>query len=441
MADAKINELIETQWQGVPAVVLHSPPGAGKTGVAERLAVLCMVHMRERVMVVTQTNVQSFDLARRLALGFPRHQFYLLTRRELVIPTSVLNCSNIIVVHRSQDLPAGPLVVIGNAKKWSWFDDDRCQFELQIIDEAYQLPAFQHLQIAGLARRHVLIGDPGQIDPVVQVEIERWRCDAAGPHVPAPDALLERFPQIVQMTLPVSRRLVQDTVDFVQPAFYPSMNFVAMHRSRSVEYGISGIAPMDTPLDAVTEGESLVMVQLPEMAAGEVDLHLADEMVWTINRLLDRNATVVDENGRTPVTASMIGVACAHVAQVNAVRERLGKRLQDVFVETANRFQGIERAFMFVQHPLSGRVDATEFHLDAGRLCVLLTRHRVGCWVFGRDGITSQLRRYAPVGDRSLGISDDAEFVGWRANTELMKILARRGRIYSVPGRSGRSAA
>jgi hypothetical protein len=45
---------------------------------------------------------------------------------------------------------------------------------------------------------------------------------------------------------------------------------------------------------------------------------------------------------------------------------------------------------MLVYHPLSGRVDASAFHLDAGRLCVALSRHRVVCFVFARAGIASQ---------------------------------------------------
>jgi hypothetical protein len=105
----------------------------------------------------------------------------------------------------------------------------------------------------------------------------------------------------------------------------------------------------------------------------------------------------------------MIGVACAHVSQVNAVRERLGPDLSGVFVETANRFHGLERPLMFVHHPLSGRADATGFHLDAGRLCVMLSSQRINCRIFPREGIGPQLRRYAPTGDRVLGIPDDPE--------------------------------
>jgi superfamily I DNA and/or RNA helicase len=139
---------------------------------------------------------------------------------------------------------------------------------------------------------------------------------------------------------------------------------------------------------------------------------------------------VRDDGAISPVTPDKIGVVCAHVSQVNAVRERLGEALSEVFVETANRFQGIERAFMFVHHPLSGRADATAFHLDAGRLCVMLSRHRIACWVFGRQGIGQQLMRFAPAGDRALGIDDDAEYRGWRAHVSVIAALAQAQRVF-----------
>jgi hypothetical protein len=85
---------------------------------------------------------------------------------------------------------------------------------------------------------------------------------------------------------------------------------------------------------------------------------------------------------------------------------------------------------MFVHHPLSGRADATAFHLDAGRLCVMLSRHRIGCWVFGRQGIGEQLMRFAPAGNRALGIDEDPEYRGWQAHLTLMAALARSNRLY-----------
>ncbi len=355
LAEAMIERVLATQWDREPAVILDSPPGAGKTDVAERLAAQSLGVMRERAMIATQTNEQAFDIARRLCRGFSRLSFHLLTRDSLHIPSYVAVLANLTVIHDIGGIPPGPCVVIGNCAKWSWIDTDTSLFDLQIIDEAYQLPDYQYHQIAGLASRHVLIGDPGQIDPVIQAEIERWRCDRAGPHIPAPRALLERHPGLTKLSLPVTRRLVKDTVGFVQPAFYPNMPFVALNERRPLVFNTPGVAPVDTPLDAVQHGQSLVVVELPAMLVGEVDPDLAEELIWTLNRVLVRGATIFDDaGGPVPVTPKMIGVACAQVAQVNAIRERLGPDLADVFVEIANRFQGLERPLMFVQHPLSG---------------------------------------------------------------------------------------
>jgi len=435
LAEHALESILATQWDGEPAVILFSPPGAGKTGVAERLAVQSMSLLQERCMITTQTNEQAFDVARRTSEGYPRLPIHLLVSRSLSLPPHLPAIRNLRIIHQAADLPVGPCVVIANAAKWSWLDSDRTLFDLQIVDEAFQLPDYRFHLIAGLARRHVLIGDPGQIDPVVRCELERWRCDPAGPHVPCPRALIERHPGIRQMTLPVSRRLNADTVSFVQPAFYPQMPFTALSADRGIAFAVPGIMPTDAPLDAAASGASMILVELPAMITGEVDAELADELVWTIRRVLERGARTRDDGSRQDVDADMIGVACAHVSQVNAVRERLGTDLSNVFVETANRFQGLERPLMFVHHPLSGRADATGFHLDAGRLCVMLSRHRIACWIFAREGIGRQLRRYAPTGDRVLGIPDDPEYAGWRAHTELMNDLLRRGRTYSVPGR------
>ena len=80
----------------------------------------------------------------------------------------------------------------------------------------------------------------------------------------------------------------------------------------------------------------------------------------------------------------------------------------------------------------SGRADASAFHLEAGRLCVMLSRHRVACFVLARTGIWDLLLRYAPTGDRVLGIDGDPEFEGWRAHVGLLDALRRRGRVVPV---------
>ena len=429
-ADAALDQVLASQWQGVPALVLRSPPGAGKTGVAQRLALQSAALLQERCMVVTQTNEQAFELTRRLATNARGMPIYMFTKKSLTLPDDLRQSPRVILVHRIGDLPHGPSITVGNATKWSWVQTPDQMFDMQIVDEAFQLPDYKYHLISNLAPRHALIGDPGQIDPLVNCEIERWRCDPSGPQVSCPAALVKRHPDVLQLALPVSRRLNEDTVSIIQPAFYPDMPFRAMNRDRSVGFQVAGIMPFDAALDGVAGGASIVMVELPPQITGEADSELAKEMVSSIHRLHRRRAWMSDDGRVRDVTAADIGVVCAHVSQVNAVRERLGPGLSEVFVETANRFQGIERPFMFVHHPLSGRADATAFHVDAGRLCVMLSRHRIGCWIFGRQGITEQLSRFAPAGDRALGMDEDLEYWGWRAHLTLLLALSQAGRLY-----------
>jgi len=434
-AQEAIRQVLGTQWDGEPAVRLDSPPGAGKTGVVERLAAQSLGTMNERCMIATQTNEQAFDLARRIATNYPRLNAYLFARKDLATPQDLSALANLTIVRSKDDLPQGPCIAISNAVKWSWLKGSVPSFDLQIIDEAFQLPDYRFQQIVGLARRFALVGDPGQIAPVVTCEIERWKCDKAGPHVACPFALTERFPQVVRLTLPVSRRLVPDTVRFVQPAFYPSLQFEALAApgSRSLTLTLPvARKPIDAALDIVRGGASLVSVELPPRITGEVDEELSQTIVSIIERLVERRAGLLIGDQPSPVDANSIGVVCAHVSQVSAVRERLPRSLSGVFVETRDRFQGLERPLMIVHHPLSGRADASEFHLDAGRLCVMMSRHCVACWLISRSGVEERLLRHAPAGDRVLGIDVDGEYEGWRAHLYVAQELKGANRVVTL---------
>lgn len=433
LADEAVRDVLQTQWDGLAALRLDSPPGAGKTGIAERLAVQSLALLRERCVVATMTNEQAFDIARRLARGYPRLSFTLFVREDLALPDDLVLLPNLRLSRNSAQIPAsGPCVVIANAARWSWSDTALfASFDLQIVDEAFQLPDYRFQQIAGLARRLVLVGDPGQIPPVITCEIERWKTNPAGPQVPCPRALLARYPAIRQMTLPVSRRLVPDTVELVQPAFYPTLPFRALSTSgeRGLVTGVRGTTRLDRVIDLVERGASIVQLELPPEITGEVDEELSQVFIDVVQRLIQRQARLRDGGVEEALEPRMIGVVCAHVSQVNAVRERLPASCSEVLVETADRFQGLERSLMFVYHPLSGRTDGDQFHLDSGRMCVALSRHRIACVVVTRAGIEELLLRYAPSGDRVLGSDEDREYEGWRAQLFVTQELRRRGRV------------
>ncbi|MFE7835071.1 hypothetical protein ACFU53_03045 [Streptomyces sp. NPDC057474] len=88
-------------------------------------------------------------------------------------------------------------------------------------------------------------------------------------------------------------------------------------------------------------------------------------------------------------------------------------------MDTANRLQGHEFDITLVWHPLSGRQVASAFHLETGRLCVLLSRRSFAGIVVARAGITDLLDRHSrsspvyldvpPKPERWCGITKDEQ--------------------------------
>jgi hypothetical protein len=101
-----------------------------------------------------------------------------------------------------------------------------------------------------------------------------------------------------------------------------------------------------------------------------------------------------------------------------------GRDVTKVVADTANRLQGREFDVMIMLHPLSGRRDATAFHLEAGRLCVLASRHRHACVVVARAGIPELLDAHPSAEPVHLGVP--VKFPdGWEAHQSFMAHLAK----------------
>ena len=57
---------------------------------------------------------------------------------------------------------------------------------------------------------------------------------------------------------------------------------------------------------------------------------------------------------------------------------------------------------MVVKHPLSGAARFSGFSLDAGRLCVMLSRHQLACLVVTRDGLDHTLEVHKHESDQEI---------------------------------------
>jgi hypothetical protein len=278
-----------------------------------------------------------------------------------------------------------------------------------------------------------MIGDSGQISPVIEFDVNDWRCDPAGPHVPAPAALIESCPWVRQIRLPVSRRLRHDTVALLQP-FYPDLPFRALPdaATRAVGFRIRGASRLDHALDAVAGGASMVRIDLPAKVTGERDDEAARTIVALAQRHFERETVIVARGVQRLLLPNDIIVACTHVSQVAAVQRLLPVDLRGLVVDTFDRVQGLEAPIVISLHPLSGLSEATPFDLASGRLCVGLSRHTHACYVVGRAGIDQLLSSYAPAGERVLAPGEDSEFRGWANHQWVVNELARLNRVVEV---------
>ncbi|MFC9470985.1 AAA domain-containing protein [Nocardia sp. NPDC056952] len=409
------------------AVVVDSPPGAGKSTLVVRAAGE-LVAGGERVMIVAQTNNQVDDLIRRLTQAHPGIPLGRLSGSEYQ-PTSEVSdiCTSKLTL---KDLSAFRIVV-GTSAKWAVVDGD--SFGWAILDEAYQMRSDKLLQIVGRFDRGLFVGDPGQLDPFTITESERW---TGLPHDPTKNGvgvMLQHNPHTPVHSLPVSWRLPASASPVVQEAFYPLTEFTS-----GTEEGARSLRFRARSLGATALDETLEMAaatgwafhELPRRHVPRTDGETIRSAADLATRLLDRGTTGHCEHapeGRE-LRAGDIAIGVAHRDQADLVRAALRRsrnpEARSITVDNANRLQGREYEVMVVVHPLSGRRDATSFHLESGRLCVLTSRHRQACIVVGRAGIVDLLDSHPST--EPIHLSVPAKFPdGWQANQVVMGHLTR----------------
>jgi hypothetical protein len=192
---------------------------------------------------------------------------------------------------------------------------------------------------------------------------------------------------------------------------------------------------MGGPVDAVLEEAAESgwgWYELPARHTLRTDRDAVAAIAAIATRLIERGATAHSETGTHPVTTDRVAIGTAHRDQADAIRTALrGTSAEPVTVDTANRLQGREYDVTLVLHPLSGRRDASAFHLEAGRLCVLASRHRHACILVGRAGIPELLDAHPSADPVHLGVP--VKFPdGWEANQAVLSHLASH-RVRAAP--------
>jgi hypothetical protein len=428
LATEEILASMESVQRGV---VVDSPPGAGKSTLVVRAATE-LVRRGHRVMVIAQTNEQVDDLTDVLAGHLAGHdgdarvgRLYSESHR---VGWRVERHQNVVSAKSAGEL-LECRVLLSTAHKWATVTSDE-QWAWAIVDEAYQMRSDLLLRVAGLFGKALFVGDPGQLDPFSVVEVDRWSGLSWDPTTSAVEVLLNHNDHVPVKRLPVSWRLPASAAPVVSEAFYPFNPFTAATspQERRLEFGASAFG--DNSVDRALElaaRSGWALYELPRAHKPRTDREAVRACAELAARLLERAARTISERSPDPlpVTPDRIAVGTAHRDQATAVRAALAELgAEAVTVDTANRLQGREFDVTIVLHPLSGRRDATAFHLEAGRLCVLTSRHRHACVVVARKGIPDLLDAHPSVEPVHLNVP--VKFPdGWEAQQAIMAHLER----------------
>lgn len=403
-------------------VVVDSPPGAGKSTLVVRAA-RELAAAGERLIIIAQTNEQVDDLIDRLATSDPELAIGRLSATDHQPTERIRRHPGVRIAAKVADL-ARSAIIIGTAAKWATVPEG--SWPWAIVDEAYQMRSDALLRVAGRFERALFVGDPGQLDPFSTVETLRWTGLSWDPMRSAVAVLLRHNPELPVHRLPVSWRLPASAAPVVAEAFYPFTGFRAGTVAADRALALTAPGPGDT-IDAAVElaaSTGWALHRLPARQTLRTDEEAVAACATLARRVLARGAVAVCERNPAgaPVTADRIAVGTAHRDQAAAIRARLGD--VGVTVDTANRLQGREYDVTIVLHPLSGRRDASAFHLESGRLCVLTSRHRQACVVVARAGIPELLDAHPSTEPVHLNVP--VKFPdGWEANHAMMALLDR----------------
>ena len=331
-----------------------------------------------------------------IARAWPDLQLHYLPAEKAQLP---FPCPTNVTVCRPAKTARGAQVLIGTLDK---LGDALERGDLEtvgclIVDEAYQADSARYYRAAPIADVHLLVGDPGQIDPFANTpEAMRYRGLPEDPVRTAVDVVLENHPDTPVYRLPITRRLDARALPLARAFYEPDHHFdaavasgvreltfgTALVRDRRVREldatlraaGTSGIAHLELPAGASLVADPEVVDVIATMASRALDPALAGTM------RCERNPAGNERLGPT-----RIAIGASHREQVRALRRALRERGHpEVVAQTANKLQGAEFDLVICWHPLSGLTNADVFHLEAGRMCVLATRHRHACVVVGR---------------------------------------------------------
>lgn len=361
-------------WSGAPITIVDSPPGAGKT----TLVAQAVAYLRERsnlkIIIACATRRAAYDIAERIAAelgpdkdGYPQ------------VALSVSNMEPPIGVLKGGAAAGGrniPVVrTIASCKT-----SNRPPCDLMIIDEAYQATFADVSNASDESQQILMVGDPGQIGPVIVADVSAFRGHESAPHMRAPEVFAQ-MKNVEVHSLDTTYRLGQETVNAIAPLY--EFPFTSSRADRYLTDAdgdrVSEIVPLLVPVSP-TFDHLPTLVTVAEYAAGLIGTELVE---------FDEDDQPFTRN----LVASDIAIVVAHNAQASGITAILRTlRADGIHVGTADKMQGGQWHAVVAMDPFIGYTSAGSHQLSLGRLCVMASRHQTHLtWVHDGDWETALL--------------------------------------------------
>lgn len=409
--------------------IIQAPPGSGKTWLLLK-TVDKVFGIGRRVAIATQTNAQADDICRRFARDYPKTPVFRYASKGS-IPVNL--GPSVTWATDSSILPTFKCIVVATTAKWALVNIV-APYDVVFVEEAWQMGWADFMLLGQVSERFVLIGDPGQIPPVVSVDVARWETSPRPPHIAAPKVILDDIAQRPsRWQLPATRRLPHDAAGLVRPFYDFDFGATAAEGERAVLASAGGKSAEDRLIDSL-EHASVAAMTLPTADEGPplyADQELAGHAAKLVQRLLRRDAEIQIGKKRMKLTPDLIGMCATHRVMNSALALALPSSLQGkIMVDTPERWQGLERPVMILIHPLSGVVRPSSFDLETGRLCVMASRHLAGAVILSRDHVTETLANTIPSATQPVG-REDVSGRGLFDNLAFWTTMQNSGRVVS----------
>ncbi|MCC3299811.1 AAA family ATPase [Arthrobacter caoxuetaonis] len=344
-------------WSGAAVTIVDSPPGAGKTTLVTQLTAYLKERSDLKIVIACPTRRGAYDIAERIGaeLGPDKDG-----NPQIAMSISKMDPPPGVSAGGAAD-GGRNIPVVRTVASCKASTPPAC--DLMIVDEAYQVTFADISAAADNADQLLMVGDPGQIGPVVTADVSAFRGYEVAPQMRAPEVFAKQD-YTESHALDTTYRLGQETVDAISCLYKFPFSSARPDRFLTDEEGnrVSEIVPLLVE-PAATFDDLPTLVQVAEYAADLIGVELVE----------------TDADGQAftrPLEASDIAIVVAHNAQSSGITAVLRSLdAEGIFVGTADKMQGGQWHAVVAMDPFIGYTNAGSHQLSPGRLCVMASRH------------------------------------------------------------------